>query len=107
MDEDSKSYRLLVAILNFLKKLISPFTRLFSFATDYAGRGAEMMKIIPVLMITLGIMYPLWSFPLYLWLAVTYGEPLNYILYTLWISQILIIVIVVACLDYIRKNRSQ
>ena len=107
MEKETKSYKALVAISNFLKKLISPFTKLFSFASDYAGSGAEFVKILPVLMIALAVSYPLWSFPIYLWLSVVYGEPLNYILYTLWISQILIIIAVVAYFDYTRKNRSQ
>ncbi|MEM2144813.1 MAG: hypothetical protein QW667_03560 [Candidatus Bathyarchaeia archaeon] len=100
-------YQVARKIFSLLRKIISPFIKLFSVTSNYTDRGAEVVKVIPVLMIFFLITYPLWSLPVYIWLAVTYGEPLNYILYALWITQIVIILLVNAYFEYLRKHKSE
>jgi hypothetical protein len=105
--ERSKIYGIIRKVYSFLRKIVSPFIRLFLITSNYANSGAEIVKVVPALMIFFLIMYPLWSLPIYMWLAIRYGEPLNYILYTLWIIQIIVIVLVNAYFEYLRKHKTE
>lgn len=100
----TKIYRIFAEIYEFLRKLASPFSRLFSWASDYTGSKAELVKAIPVLMIAGIITLPLWSLPLYMGIAVVYGEPLNYIVYIVWIVQLFVILLVNAYYEYLKKH---
>jgi hypothetical protein len=104
-EKDTKILRIFAEIYEFLRKSASPFTRLFSWASDYTGSKAELVKVIPVLMVAGIITLPLWSLPIYMWIAIVYGEPLNYIVYTAWIAQLFVILLVNAYYEYLKKHR--
>lgn len=96
--------------IKVLKLLLYPFIflckiilRIFWGACNYTGKGAEIVKVIPVILMAAAIFYPAWSFPIYLWLSLQYGYPLNYILYSLWVGQIIILTAIVAYIDRARK----
>jgi len=91
----------------FKKAILKIYKKLWIDTCEYSGRGAEIVKAIPVLIIAILIFYPAWSFPIYLWLSLEYGPPLSYILYILWIGQILVLALALAYIDYIRKSREK
>jgi len=95
------------ALRSVLYPIILPsrtLVKVFWAACNYTGRGAELVKVIPVLLMAIAIFYPAWSFPIYLWLSLQYGYPLNYILYFLWIGQIIVLTVIVAYIDRTRKS---
>ncbi|MEM2589397.1 MAG: hypothetical protein QXT44_06320 [Candidatus Bathyarchaeia archaeon] len=94
-----------------LKLLLYPFIllgktalKVFWAASNYTGKGAEIVKAIPAILMAVAIFYPAWSFPIFLWLSLLYGYPLNYILYTLWVGQIIVFTAIVAYIDRARKG---
>jgi hypothetical protein len=91
----------------FKKAVLKIYKRLWIDTCEYSGRGAEIVKTIPVLIIAILIFYPAWSFPIYLWLSLVYGPPLSYILYALWVGQILVLALALAYIDYVRKSREK
>ncbi len=78
--------------------------KVFWAASNYTGKGAEIVKAIPAILLAVAIFYPAWSFPIFLWLSLQYGSPLNYILYSLWVGQIIIFTVIVAYIDRVRKS---
>jgi hypothetical protein len=91
----------------FKKVILKIYKKLWVDPCDYVGPGAEIVKTIPVLIMAILIFYPAWSFPIYLWLSLMYGPPVSYILYTLWVGQILVLALALAYMDYVRKIREK
>ncbi|MDI6846528.1 MAG: hypothetical protein QMD23_00110 [Candidatus Bathyarchaeia archaeon] len=93
--------KILLALYYFIKKLAG----LFWAACDYSGTGAELVKAIPAFIIAIMVCYLIWSFPIYLWLSLTYGPPTSYIIYILWIGQFLIFNAIITYMDYVWKRK--
>lgn len=96
-----KALKLVLYPIILFSRVIS---KIFWEACNYTGKGAEIVKVIPVLLMAIAIFYPAWSFPIYLWLSLQYGYPLNYILYFLWVGQIIVLTVIVAYIDRTRKS---
>jgi hypothetical protein len=105
MKKAKNAMKILLTPYYVMKKIVAYIVKTFWAACDYSGKGAEVVKTIPVIIIAILLFYPAWSLPLYLWISLMYGSPVNYILYSLWVGQIIIIGAVVAYIDYIKKRK--
>lgn len=96
----------LKTLLRLLKKLIlSPVRRLWNFLIDYTGFGAPFVKAISVVLMLIVMAYPWWSYPLWLSLAQSVTLLQQYVIYVVWLSQWLIVIIVAAAIGYVMENR--
>jgi len=93
-------YRLGLLVSTLLKLPI----RLFTWASDYTGPLASLVKAVPILMMFAVVLYPWWSLPFWMTLSLAVGEPLNYIVYVVWLGQWVITAVIAFTVAYIKET---
>ena len=71
---------------------------------DYTGPLAEIVKAIPILLMAAFLLFPFWTYPLWLWAGQGIGAPGNYVLYVLWWLMWIASMIVAAVIGYLRES---
>lgn len=92
-----------------LKHLVLPILRVaknfINWTIDYTGPLAELVKTIPILLMFAFVLFPIWSYPFWLWAGQTLGPPGNYIIYALWLLLFFGSSILAAIIGYARESR--
>jgi len=88
------------SISKYFKAFILLIVRVVRWAINYVGPGAELIKLIPILLMVIFIIYPLWSYPLWIWFALWLG-PWSIIAFILWLIQWPLIFLLITYIDRI------
>lgn len=86
-----------IKILRHIKKFIV-------WTVEYTGPLAEIVKVIPVILMAILIMSPMFLYPLMMMWAQTFGEPICYFLYALWWFMFFGSAVCVAIIGYMREK---
>jgi hypothetical protein len=87
-------------ILVVWRKIYLAVKILWDWTNNYSGRFAPVVKGIPVAVIAVGVTYPWWSFPLWMWLGLTVGVPWCYVVGVAYVIQIFAFSIAAAAITY-------
>lgn len=89
--------RLVLPILRIGKTLIE-------WTVDYTGPLAEFVKTIPILLMAVFVLFPVWSYPFLLLASQKVGAPGNYIIYVFWWLMMIAGIVGAAAVGYTRES---
>jgi len=94
---------------SLLKHLVLPILRVvkafINWTIDYTGPLAEFVKTIPILLMSAFVLFPVWSYPFWIWAGQTIGPPGNYLIYAFWWLMIVGSLVGAAIVGYARESR--
>jgi hypothetical protein len=95
---------LISSIINLGKFILRIGKAFIDWTLDYTGPLAGIVKAIPILLMAAFILFPFWTYPLWLWAGQGVGAPGNYVLYALWWLMLIASMTAAAVIGYYRES---
>jgi len=96
----------MLSISRYFKSFLLLIIKVIRWSINYVGLGAEFVKLIPILLMVIIVIYPLWSYPLWVWFAFWLG-PWSILALFLWLVQWPLIFLLLSYMDKISSSKEK